>query len=235
MFVHMAIDTLGAPPERRPQLDKIQSDLFAAMAPAREASNAVISVLADGVAAGNIDKSKVDAAVAKELLAAVQVHAATLDALTALHNAILPTERAAIVEKVAANAAVWKKVNTTESDASKENGGHLAVLTQALGLTSDQVDKISTALKQNAPSAPDSAAMDAYITTFSTTFVADKFDAKALPSSNAVDGDIAKYGTARMVRFYEIVTPLLTPDQRAKLADRLRQRLSDRHANASTH
>lgn len=233
MFIHMAIDTLGVAPEKKAQLEKIQGDLFVAMAPARDASRALLQTLADGVAAGNIDKAKVDAAVAKENAAAAQVHTATADALNALHAALSPAERQALVDKVQAHTAVWKKVNADEDPSSKDKGGHLAKLTESLSLTPDEADKISAALKQNAPPKPDMTAIDAHMKAFETAFVADTFDAKTLATANPANGAIAKNGSARMVRFYTIVTPLITPDQRTKLADHLRQRLNDRHASAS--
>jgi Spy/CpxP family protein refolding chaperone len=37
---------------------------------------------------------------------------------------------------------------------------------------------------------------------------------------------------ARLARFYEAVTPVLTPEQRAKLSAHLRERLSDQHATS---
>jgi Spy/CpxP family protein refolding chaperone len=234
MFIHMAIDTLGAPPEKKAQLDKIQSDLFAAMAPARDAHRALLTTLADGVAAGNVDKTKVDAAVAKVQTASAGVHAATIDALNALYKALSPEERSALMDKVKAHAAVWKKVNTDEDPASKEKGSHLAKLTETLSLTPDQADKISAALKQGAPPKPDSAALDTHLAALETAFTSPTFDAKTLATANAANGHIAKHGTARMVRFYETVTPLLTPEQRTKLADHLRKRLTDHHATPST-
>ena len=65
---------------------------------------------------------------------------------------------------------------------------------------------------------------------FETAFVAETFDAKTLGTANAANAYISKRGTERTVRFYEIVTPLLTPEQRTKLAERLRERLKDTHA-----
>jgi Spy/CpxP family protein refolding chaperone len=233
MFVHMAIDTLGVAPEKKAQLDKIQSDLFTAMAPARDANRAVIQALADGVAAGKIDTAKVDAAVAKENAAAGQVHGATIDALNALHKALSPEERMALMDKVQAHAAVWKKVNVDEDPTSKAEGTHLAKLTESLSLTPDEVDKISTAIKTGEPPKPDTTAIDAHLKALETAFVTDTFDAKTLTTANAANGAIAKHGTARMVHFYEAVTPILTPDQRTKLADHLKQRLNDHHATAS--
>ncbi len=227
MFVHMAIDTLGVAPEKKAQLEKIQSDLHTAMAPARDASKNVMSTLADGVAAGNIDKAKVDAAVAKEQTAVAQVHGATTDALNALHAALSPAERQTLADKVEAHAAVWKKVNAEESVGSKDKGSHLEHMQTTLGLSSDQVDKISAALqKPNAPK-PDTTAMDGYVAAFVKAFPADTFDAKTFTQANAANGAMAKHGIGRMVTFYETVTPVLTADQRTKLADHLRQRMND--------
>ena len=227
MFVRMAIDTLGVAPEKKAQLEKIQTDLRTATAPARDAGKNVLSTIADGVAAGTIDKAKVDAAVAKEQAAAAQVHGASADALNALHAALSPAERQALADKVEAHATVWKKVNTEEPVGGKQEGGRLAHLQKSLDLSSDQVDKISAALQKNAPPKPDTTAMDAYVAAFVKAFPTDTFDAKTFNQANAANGAMAKQGMGRMVRFYETVTPLLTPDQRTKLADQIRQRSND--------
>jgi Spy/CpxP family protein refolding chaperone len=233
MFVHMAIDTLGVPAEKKAQLQKIQSDLHTAMAPARDAHKALVDTLADGVAAGNIDKAKVDAATAKVQAAAAGVHAASQDALNALHAALSPAERTALADKVQAHADVWKKVNIDEEHGSKEKGTHLQHMSETLQLTPDQVDKISTALKTGAPPKPDHAPIAAYVTAFVKAFPTDTFDAKTFNQANAANGAIAKHGTARMVRFYTIVTPILTPDQRTKLAAHLRERGMEGHSGAT--
>jgi Spy/CpxP family protein refolding chaperone len=230
MFIHMAIDTLGVSPEKKAQLEKIQADLHAKMAPSREAGRAVLTLLADEVAAGKLDDGKLNAALAKQEAASGAVHAATIDTLNQLHAALSPAERAALVDKVKAHVEVWKKVNHDEEHGSKEKGSHLAALTEALALTPDQVEKISAALKKDAPPKPDTAAIDAHVKAFETAFVADKFDAKALTTANAANTQISKNGSARLVRFYKIVTPLLTPEQRTKLAEHLRERLTDPHA-----
>ena len=56
-------------------------------------------------------------------------------------------------------------------------------------------------------------------------FTADAFDAKSLPQSGAHE-HMATWGVSRMARFYEALTPVLTPEQRTKVADKLRE-----HAN----
>jgi len=233
MFIAMAIDTLGLDPTKKAQVEKIQTDLKAKMAPARDAEHDLMSTIADGVAAGKIDTAKVDAAVAKVATASAGIHAATIDAVTQLHDALAPAERAALVDKVKAHAEVWRKVNVDEKAASKEKGTHLAKLTELLTLTPDQVDKITTALSADTPVTPqnDPKPVDAYVQAFSTAFVADKFDPKPLAApAAAAAGHTARHGGARVARFFEAVTPVLTPDQRTKLAAHLRETLDQPHA-----
>lgn len=228
-FVSMAIDTLGLDEAKREAVGKIQSDLRAKMAPARDAENEVLSAIADGVAAGKIDTAKVNAALEKHATAAAGVQAAVSDALTQLHDALTPAERAALVDKVKAHWEVWRKVNVEEKAGSKE-GGHLARLTKLLNLTPDQVDKISAALAADTPVTPknDPKAEDAHVQAFATAFVSDKFDAKSLaPSATASAGHAQRHGGARLARFYGAVTPVLTPAQRTQLAAELRERLND--------
>ncbi len=65
MFISMAIDTLGLDEAKKAAVAKIQSDLRAEMAPTHDAEHDLLSVIADGIASGKIDTSKVDAAVEK--------------------------------------------------------------------------------------------------------------------------------------------------------------------------
>lgn len=229
-FISMAIDTLGLDDAKKATVGKIQSDLQTKMAPVHDAEHDLLSTLADGIAAGKIDTAKVDAAVEKVATASAGVHAATTDALTRLHDALNPAERAALVDKVKAHWDVWRKVNVDEKSGSKDKGGRIDRLAQQLALTPDQVDKIGTALATEAPTTPknDPKAADAHIQAFATAFVADSFDPKSLaPSATASAGHVARNGGARIARFYEAVTPVLTPDQRTKLAAQLRAHLED--------
>lgn len=236
MFISMAIDTLGLDPAKTQQVSKIQSDLQAKMAPAREAERDLHGAIADGVAAGKIDTTRVDAAVAKVGSLSASIDAATVDSLTQLHDALSPVERAALVDKVKAHGEVWHKVNTDEKAGSTEKGTPLARLTVLLTLTPDQVSKIADALSAEVPATPknDPKPVDAQIQAFGAAFVADKFDPKSLgPTATAAAGHIARHGAARLARFYEAVTPVLTADQRTKLAADLHERLNDQYAAAA--
>src|SRR6185437_476511 len=114
------------------------AELHAKMAPARDAEREVLTLLADGVAAGKIDRAKVDAALAKQAKASAALHEACLESLNQRHAARSPAERAALGEKVKANIEVWKKTNHDEEVGSKEKGTRLARLAEDLALTPEQ-------------------------------------------------------------------------------------------------
>lgn len=226
-FVAMSLDTLGADDAKRPQIEKLQGDLHAQMAPAREAEKNLLQTLADGVAAGAIDKGKVEANITKVTTAADAVHAASRETLNRLHAILSPAERAALVDKVQAHWEVWHQVNHEEELAGREHAGRLAGLAQELTLTPNQADKISAALHTAIASRPtqfDPKQGEAHVQAFSTAFAGDTFDAKSITSNTGAH--IAGHGAARMALFYETVAPLLTSDQRTKLAEHLREHAS---------
>jgi len=226
-FIALSIDSLGLPPEKKAQVERIQAELAARLAPARDAEQAVLATLADGVAAGAIDGAKVDALLAQLDTASAGVHVASENALNQLHDLLSPAERQALIDKVRAHWNVWRSVNHSEKPGSRGQGSHLARLTAELDLTPDQVTRIEQGLQGSAP--PDhgeAEAVQAHVDAFSRAFFADHFDAASLVTANAANAHIARFGAARTDRFYEVVTPVLTPVQRAKLAAHLREHLT---------
>lgn len=229
-FVLMAIETLGIGPDQQEAVDKIRKEFHAKIRPIREANSAVLQLLGDGIAAGTIDKAKVNAALAKIAPAASVIPKATTDVLDQLHAALRPEERVALVDKIEANWAVWKDTNGGEQAAEDAKPhGHLAHLAKEIGLTSEQVDKVRANLDAAKDSKKpfDAAAADAYVKAFDAAFVADTFDAKKLPPSVADNTHIVSWGAERMVRFYEALAPVLTADQRPKVADKLHERAAE--------
>ena len=228
-FVFAAVETIGVTPEQQAGVDKIKADVRIKVEPVRVANGAVIAALADGVAAGNIDAAKVDAAVGVVSTAAAQLHAATADALNQLHALLRPEQRAALVDKVEAHWSVWKDANAGDQAAENARAdGHIAHFAKELGLTNDQVDKVRanlSAMPAASRGSFDATAAEAHVNAFGTAFASDTFDAKTL-STGEVNTKIASWGASRMEHFYQAVTPVLTADQRAKVADKLRE-----HAN----
>jgi Spy/CpxP family protein refolding chaperone len=229
-FVIASIETIGVTPEQQAGLDKIKADFKAKVEPVRAANGAVMNALADAIAAGTVDSAKLDGPVAAVAAAAGQVHGATADALNQLHALLRPEQRATLVDKVEAHFAVWKDSNAGDqaTDNAKADG-HIAHLAKELGLSSDQVDKTRANLAA-IPAATrgpfDGAAAEAHMKAFAAAFVADPFDAKTLTTADAANSKITSWGASRMVRFYQALTPVLTADQRTKIASELRE-----HAN----
>ncbi len=229
LLIALSLDTLGGEPQERAAIEKIRADLHAKMEPARAAEQALHVALADGIAAGGIDKAKVDAALAQVTAAAGAVNDATTDALNQLHATLTPPQRAALVDKVEAHWEVWQKANAFEQkDATGQprKGGQLARLAGEIGLTQDQLDKIhaSLAASPRPPFEPEKVA--AHIKAFGDAFRAETFDAKTLTTGSGANAHLATFGAARMVRFYEAVDPVLTADQRGKLAAILKEHAS---------
>jgi Spy/CpxP family protein refolding chaperone len=228
-FVLMAVETLGIAPDQEAAVDAIRKDFRLKMKPLREANAAVLTLLADGTAAGTIDTAKVDAGVAKAAAASAAVQAATPDLLNRLHDVLRPEQRSALVDKVDAHWGAWREANSSGQDAGSDHhagGRRLAHLAKDIGLTSDQVDKFRANLEagRDAGKPFDPTVVEAYVKAFDSAFVADKFDAKTLPASSSESSRIVSFGAARMARVYEALLPVLTADQRTKVADMLRQR-----------
>lgn len=224
MFIAMSLDTLGSEPQKADQVKQIQSTLRQQMRPARDAERNVLAALADGVESGQVDNARLTAAVDQEATEAASVHDASLDALNQLHQILSPAEREALVGKVRAHWEVWQKVNA--GDAGQGPHSHLDHLARALSLSPDQVDRISSALQSNGGRGGGSSGIGQRVQAFETAFASDSFDARSL-QANRPDRSQFASPTERMVHFYEVVTPVLTQDQRQTLAQRLRDRAND--------
>ncbi len=230
LFVSLSLDTLGSDPAKRADVEKLQDEIREKLGPARDAEKNLRTLLADGIAAGTIDKTKVDATVADISTAAGAVHDATADALNRLHALLTPVERAELVEKVKAHWAVWRKVNHEAQAGGRERGGRLARLTEQLQLTADQADKIAAALHtamEGLTGHFDHKEAAAHVEAFGAAFASDTFDAKSLSAAaGPANTHLAAHGANRTAIFFETVTPLLTPEQRTKLAEHLRESLN---------
>jgi Spy/CpxP family protein refolding chaperone len=221
-FVMSAVETVGIAPDQQTAIDGFRKEHRVKMKPLREANRAVLQLLADGTAAGSIDKAKVDLAITQAGSAATAVQPAMQTLLDELHGVLRPEQRAALVDKVDAHFAAWKEANDRTADGSK----HLRRIGRELSLTKDQLDKARASLDATKDTTKpfDAAAAEAYLKAFDGAFPADTFDAKKLPAAGPGSAGMVTWGTARMASLYEALVPVLTPDQRTTLADKLRQR-----------
>ena len=229
MFVAMSLETLNVDDAQRDAIVKIQADMHAKMQAAHDAEKDVLLALADGVAAGSVDQAKLDPAIAKLSAASADVSVGVAGSLQALHDTLTPPQRQALVDKVEAHLSVWHKSNDGK-------GGHLARLAKDLGLSPDQVEKIRGNFDTANAAAPkyDPAEATEHMKVFAESFTADHFDAAALTAGRAVNGHMATFGMNRTVNLYKAAAPLLSPDQRTKAAESIRQHANYKRSDAES-
>jgi Spy/CpxP family protein refolding chaperone len=229
MFIAMSLDGLNTTPEQQDRIEKIQSDMHTKMQPAHDAEKQILLALADGVAAGNVDRSKLEAAAQQLATAAAGIHDGVVDSLNQLHTVLTPPQRQALVDKVEAHVEVWHHTNADDEAGNKDkNDGQIDALAKALSLTPQQVEQISAAYMSGVSAAPkfDRAEADSYVKAFAEGFTADHFEAKSLTAGAALNEHMATWGISRTMILYSAAAPILTPEQRTKAATELR-----RHAN----
>ena len=77
----------------------------------------------------------------------------------------------------------------------------------------------------------DFPAFEKHLKAFGDAFASDTFDAKTLTTADSANSSVTSWGAMRMVRMYQAMTPVLTPDQRTKLAALLREIASKQEIN----
>jgi Spy/CpxP family protein refolding chaperone len=223
-FVAMSLDTLGADDAKRSEVEKVQRDLQACMEQAGRREKELHLTLADGIAAGKIDKAKVEKTIAHLDAAATAVHECSSGGLNQLHAILSSPERWELVEKVQAHWDVWRQVDHEAAAGGRGPGGWIAELEDELTLTPGQVERISKAVPRALAASSarfDRKKVEASVQALAAAFVQDSFDARSIPAS--ANAHLATRGAKRMAIFYETVTPILTPEQRATLAEHLRE------------
>jgi len=225
-LIVMTLKDLDLSADQQTAVDKIRTDLLASMEPARAAEKDFANTLADGVAAGKVDRAKVDASISKLVTQVQGGRDASLAALNQLHAALTAQQRAKLVDELQGHWEKWKEAQGhDEADDKQHHAGHLLALVRDLGLTQDQAQKIKASFHDKMKAAPQDHAhkeVQDHLAAFATAFKSDTFDAKKVAGGKAADGHIAKWGATRRARFLEVAAPVLTPDQRTKLAQTIR-------------
>jgi Spy/CpxP family protein refolding chaperone len=225
-LIAMSLKDLELTADQRTSIDKIRDEFVAKMEPARAAGKDLANTLADGVAAGAVDHAKSEAAIAKLVTQVQGLHDAASASLDELHAALTPPQRAALVADMQSHWDKWKEAQGQEEKSDgKHHPGHLLALVRKLGLSKDQAEKIKANFHDKMKASPQDTQhkdVDDYLKAFATAFKADTFSAKTLPKAKAASSHMARWGATRMERFLEAAAPVLTPDQRTKLAEMLR-------------
>jgi Spy/CpxP family protein refolding chaperone len=224
----------------RPAVDRTQ---FTALAAAVRAGTVDPAKFTTVVPAAQKDAPNGDALKAHE--------AASAKALTTLHATLTPEQRRTLVDAISkhegshekgehgrrAQAPGSKSEGAKGERGERHHGGPLGHLLGGLDLTSAQQDAIRTKLDAQKPSDADHEAMKQKFEAMHAkmkerlqTFTADQFDAAAFMARPEGGNDKGKLGpmgsmnpVEHMAKQIAIITPVLTPAQREKLATRLEQ------------
>jgi Spy/CpxP family protein refolding chaperone len=230
MLIALSIKDLELSADQRVTIDKIRADLLAKMEPARAAGKDVSSVLAEGVAAGTVDRAKVDGAISKLVTQVQGLHEASLAALGQLHSALNAQQRTALIDDIQSHWDKWKEAHgRDEGDDHSHHPGYLLAMVRQLGLTKEQAEKIKSNFRERMVKTPQDHAhkeVQDHLQAFATAFKAETFNPKTFPSAKAASGHMARWGATRRARFLEAAAPVLTPEQRTKLAESIRDHAS---------
>jgi hypothetical protein len=223
-FIAMSLDTLGAEDAARPALEKLQGELVTCLAPSRAIEAQLTLNFADGIAAGALPSAALDKTIGQLNVASGEAYACSVGAMNRLHALLSPAEREVVADKVQDNWEVWRQVND-DAEQDQPLHGRLADLTEELELTPAQVKSLSSALTaKSLDTTFDVQKAEAHVLAFTAAFAFEKFDAGAVAPD--AYGRFAAHGARRMQRFYSVITPFLSAEQRAELAAQLRD-----HAN----
>lgn len=187
-----------------------------------------VTALAAGIRAGNVDATQLQGPTAADMAAHQAAHA---KAISTLHDTLSADQRKALVAAVQAKMANGPQGEGHMGHGPKDGMGPMSHLTADLDLTPAQQDAIKAKLQANRPAAPTDAekaqfkaqheAMKAQMQTKLASFTADNFDATAFVTPPAgAKGPMAGHAD-HFAQELSIITSVLEPAQREKLAQKI--------------
>lgn len=230
-FIVAALGKVEVRPDQKAAIDAAVADLEKQGGAHADAGKQLASDIADGVAAGKIDHAKTDADV-KKLVAAVEAtKAGVQDDVNNLHKALDAAQRKQLVEAMRAKGEEMREKEGHEESEEHEHEGKMKMLSDTLGLTPEQTDKLKAKMKdvmkgQMATMKTNMGAMHKHMKEIADAFESDKFDAKKVGvGKNAPE--MARTMAKHRIQFVETVLAVLTPEQRAKFAEHVREHAQD--------
>lgn len=232
---------------RRATVDAIRADLRAARAPVKQVAAELAEAVAAGVEAGALDRAAVDRDVERLAKAAEAATPAFQAALDRLHATLDPAQRKALVaslrpkwgehfrgggERGAEHAGEHARGEHPRGEhAFGAHGarGHFGELVKDLDLRPEQTEALRAKARESfrgreqGGSRLDLRGGFAHMRAIAEAFESDRFDAKALGVGQEAPAMVRGFAE-RATAFAESAAPVLTADQRAKLATKIRER-----------
>lgn len=222
------VEALDLRPEQRVAVDGIRDRLRADLVPSREAARGLAEVVASGLEAGRIDHQALDAQRAVLASAAAGVTAAAQRAANDLHATLDPEQRAELVLTLRARHDDAKLERGGREREHWKKHGPLSKLARELGLSEDQkqslADGVRRAVEELFPNKKQRRLeMEARMAALGDAFMSDDFDAAKLDFGK--EGvEMAKGMSTGAVVVAELAVRVLTSEQRARAAARIRER-----------
>lgn len=218
---------VGIKPEQKPAIDAIEADLEKLGDATKEGRTQLANDIAEGAAAGKLDKAKIDADVKKLVQAADSTVASMQDAANKLHKTLDAAQRKKLVELIRSKGKEREEhMKGQMGEHEKGEHGRMDKMGEQLGLTPEQREKLKTKLE--AGMKPEMAKMKEHhegmqkrIKAMGDAFETEKFDAKKAGVGEHA-GDMAKMMVNGRIHFVEAMLSVLTPEQRSKFAEHVR-------------
>jgi len=216
-FMREALNKVALRPEQRPRVEQLASEASARHQSIKQARQTLRNALADQVQAGKVDRAVLKPQIDALLAAIEQSRAADRAALLRLHDILDKPQRNQFVDAVEAEFQGRRH----------EHGGHHGMHQWAadLNLTDQQREQIRTALQdkfqgQHEAMKQQGKAMREQGRQVLESFREDQF---TLDANAPVFGrDKIEGGIDRMLEFAGAAVPILTPEQRAIAAQKIR-------------
>lgn len=222
--------------DQKKTVDGILAELSQKSEPIRQARAEGAKELAKQVRAGQVDRAALEARRDAMAKAGEAMVPAFQDAANKLHAALDANQRAELVEKLREHRGRGHHAEGNHHGPGGQMGmmgpmGQMKEMAERIGITEEQRGQIREAMKasweKHREQKEDMRAKfeegREKMRAFADAFVSDSFDAKKFEFPGP-PGGMMRHGGDRMVKFVETAMPILTPEQRAKLADEIEKR-----------
>ena len=218
-----ALASLGLRPEQQQRVDAIRTTLTSQTQAAHDARRTYAEAIADGVAAGAVDRARVDAAIQNAAAAADAARPAIQQAMNDLHAALDPPQREALVRSMREH---WHHAAAGPEAFGPQK--RMKQLAEDLGLTSEQKQAFKEQFKGEMRGArhegrEKASAMRDHMKAIGDAFTSPTFDARTLDVGKN-NAETTRTFMARGAKLAEAAAKILTPDQRTTLAAKIRER-----------
>jgi Spy/CpxP family protein refolding chaperone len=219
-MIAFTLESTSLSSDQKNKVTQIQSELNGKLEARRTAERNLLGALADAVAAGSVDDAKFADLVRHVSDAAPATFESSASAMNQLHALLDAGQRQGLAQEVVLR---WS-TSSGDPRVAKRFGrpDQFDVLIADLSLTPDQVSQIlNRSLVPLMPANIDTWRVDAHLHRLHA-FRDDHFEGAAFVGDKAAISTAASVEAKRVTQLYGAMAPVLSPEQRTRAAQRLR-------------